>query len=118
MAPDDKRYALRTESSDLLSYICCDEDGNETTQGLGRTVDVSEGGVRIETHVALDLDLGISLTIALGDDLMDFKGNIVHSREKHDKRYEYGIAFVEIDEESSLFLRQYMLLLEASENEG
>jgi hypothetical protein len=117
MASDNKRYALRAESSDLLSYICLDEDGNEMTQGLGRTLDVSERGVKIETHVSIDTDLRISLTIALGDDLMDFNGNIVHSLEKHDGRFEYGIEFAQMDEKSSLFLRQYMQLLEESDNE-
>jgi len=113
----DRRYGLRTSSDNLLFYICLDEDGNEITQGMGKTLDVSERGIRIETHVSIDAGLSIFLTVAVEDELMDFKGNIVHTLKRDYGRFEYGMELIDIDEEKCLFLRQYMQFLKDTNNE-
>ncbi len=110
MALDEKRKNLRTDSLNLLFYICCDENNNEMLQGMGKTLNVSEGGIMLETHVSIDVELNVLLTIAIEDDLMDFKGKIVHSRKREDGKFEYGIDFVEINHEKRLLLRQYMII--------
>jgi len=110
MALVEERKNLRIDSLHLLFYVCCDENINEMIQGMGKTLNVSEGGIMLETHVSIDVELNILLTIALEDDLMDFKGKIVHSRKREDGKFEYGIEFVGINPEKHLFLRQYMLI--------
>ncbi len=65
MAMDNKRTNQRVKSSNLLSYICLDEKNNEMMQGMGRTLNVSESGIMLETHVPIDPHYIVSLTIAL-----------------------------------------------------
>jgi len=110
MAPDEKRIDPRIESSNLLSYICLDENNHEMMQGMGRTLNVSEGGILLETHVPIYPHHIVSLTMALEDDLMDFKGKIAYSRKREDGRFESGIEFIEMDEEKQRFYRQYILI--------
>jgi len=110
MALVEERKNLRIDSLHLLFYVCCDENNNEVMQGMGKTLNVSEGGIMLETHVSIDVELNVLLTIALEDDLMDFKGKIVNSRKREDGKFEYGIEFVEINHEKRLLLRQYMLI--------
>jgi hypothetical protein len=110
MATDEKRIDLRIESSNLLSYVCLDENNREMMQGMGRTLNVSEGGILLETHVFLDPHYSVSLTIALEDELMVFKGKITHFRKREDGKCESGIEFIEMDEVKSSFLRQYIVI--------
>lgn len=116
MAIDEKRIDTRTESSNLLSYVCLDDNNHELMQGMGRTLNVSEGGISLETHVPIDPHHIVSLTIALENDLMDFKGKITHSRKREDGKFESGIDFIEMDEEKRWFLRQYILIFRGQEN--
>jgi len=107
---DEKRIATRIESSNLLSYVCLDENNHEMMQGMGRTLNVSEGGILLETHVPIDPHHIVSLTIALENDLMDLKGKIAYSRKQEDGKFESGIEFMEMDEEKRRFIRQYILI--------
>ncbi len=116
MAPDEKRIDPRIESSNLLSYICLDENNHEMMQGMGRTLNVSEGGILLETHVPIDPHHIVSMTMALEDDLMDFKGKIAYSRKREDGKFESGIEFIEMDEEKQRFYRQYILIFRGQEN--
>ena len=109
MTSKNKRKHDRIESLNL-SYICLDENNHEMMQGMGRTLNVSEGGILLETHVALDPQYSVSLTIALEDDLMVFKGKITHFRKREDGKYESGIEFIEMDEVKRRFFRQYILI--------
>ncbi len=117
MATDARRNGPRVDSLNLLYYTCRDEDDNETTQGMGKTLNVSENGILLETHAPIDPKFSVSLTIALGDNLMDFRGNSVRSREREDGLFEHGIEFAEMDDERRLFLKQYMVLLADTEDE-
>ena len=116
MATDEQRINQRIESSNLLSYICLDDNNHEMMQGMGRTLNVSEGGILLETHVSIDPHYIVSLTMALEDDLVDFKGKIAYSRKRADGKFESGIEFIEMDEEKHRFFKQYILIFRRQEN--
>ena len=116
MAADEKRIDQRVESANLLSYTCLDENNYEMMQGMGRTLNVSEGGILLETHVSVSQQYIVSLTIALEDEIMDFKGKIAHSRKRADGKFESGIEFIEMDEEKQAFFNQYILMFRRQQN--
>jgi len=116
MATDDRRIDPRVVSSNLLSYVCLDENNHEKMQGMGKTLNVSESGILLETHIPIDPHHIVSLTVALENDLMDLKGKIAHSRKREDGKFESGIEFMEMNEEKRRFLRQYMLIFRGQEN--
>jgi c-di-GMP-binding flagellar brake protein YcgR len=116
MNQNDKRRDQRVKSPNLLVYLCIDEEKNEVIQGMGRTLNVSEGGILLETHVPLDPRHTLLLTIAMEEDLMHFKGRIAHSKEREDGRFECGVEFLEINEKKRRFLTQYMIIFKGQEN--
>jgi c-di-GMP-binding flagellar brake protein YcgR len=116
MAADEKRIDQRVESANLLSYTCLDENNHEMMQGMGRTLNVSEGGILLETHVAISPQYIVSLTMALEDELMDFKGKVAHSKKRADGKFESGIEFIEMDEEKQVFFKQYILMFRRQQN--
>ena len=104
----DKRRTPRVDSPNLLTYVCLDEKNSMVSQGMGRTLNVSEGGILLETHVPIDPQHLILLDIALEDELMQFRGRIAHTRKRENGRIESGVAFIDLDEEKTQFLRQYV----------
>ena len=104
MTIQEKRKNYRIDSLNLISYACQDENGNLTQQGMGRTLNVSETGLLLETHVEIESQYPVSLTLGLEDDLVEIKGQVVHSKKNVEGRYESGIQFFELDEQSRVLL--------------
>ena len=85
---------------------------------MGRTLNVSEGGILLETHVPIDPRHTVLLTIAMEEDLMHFKGKIAHTKEREDGRFESGVEFLEMDAQKHRFLKQYMVIFKGEENKS
>ena len=116
MTADEKRRAPRIDSHNLLSYVCHDENNLELTQGMGRTLNVSEGGILMETHIYMDPRYMMALTIAMEDDLMEIKGKITYCKKREDGKFETGIRFIEINEAKVKFLKQFIVIFKGQEN--
>jgi c-di-GMP-binding flagellar brake protein YcgR len=116
MSKYNKRRGPRVKSPNLVVYLCIDEEKNKIIQGMGRTLNVSVGGILLETHVPIDPGYTLILTIAMEEDLMHFKGRIAHSREREDGKFESGVEFLEMDKQKRRFLSQYMIIFKGQEN--
>jgi hypothetical protein len=79
MATQEKRKHARFNSLNL-SYVCLDENNKIIKQGMGRTLNVSESGILLETHFPIDKSHIVTLTLGLGEDLVDIKGRPIHTR--------------------------------------
>ena len=64
MTSENKRKHERIQSLNL-SYICLDEDNNIVKQGMGRSLNISESGILLETHFPIEPNHTIQLTISL-----------------------------------------------------
>ena len=109
MPEEERRKHSRISSLNLLSYLCIDESGEIVTQGAGRTLDVGEKGILLETHAPIDPKHMVSLVIAVEDDLIDIRGRVIHYRKGEDGRYLNGIQFVETDESALRILKQFIM---------
>jgi hypothetical protein len=41
MTTDRRKYS-RVDTNNLISYVCIDDCGNETTQGMGKAINISQ----------------------------------------------------------------------------
>ncbi len=117
MTKVNQRKQKRFRSLNLLSYVCIDENQNVARQGMGRTLDVSEDGILIETHAPIALQHTISLTIGLEDDVTEIDGRAVYSRPGGPGKYESGIAFYGKNEAGLRILREYIKAFVESKTE-
>jgi hypothetical protein len=79
MTTQEKRKHARVSSLNL-SYVCLDEKDKIVKQGMGRTLNVSESGILLETHFPIDNKHIVTLTLGLEEELVDIKGRPVHTR--------------------------------------
>ena len=107
MTSKDKRKHARIESLNL-SYICLDEDKNIVKQGMGRTLNLSESGILLETHFPIESKHTLQLTISLEEDLLDIKGKPIHIRSVEGGKYQIGIQFQDLGQKSTQMLKKFI----------
>ena len=92
----EKRRHIRIDSLNL-SHITVAEEGEVVYQGMGRTLNVSESGILLETRYEMPLGDELAISIGFEDDLLELKGHAVFSQETKPGMQETGIEFVDID---------------------
>ncbi len=107
MTAAEKRKFLRLDSLHLLDYILVDNDGNEGEYSMGRTLDVSINGIKMETVKEIPMDKNLIISLGIEENLVDISGTPIHSQ-PHDRRYISGIEFFKVSAESRTILRQYV----------
>ncbi len=89
----ERREFIRPESLNLLDYIVIDEHGRQGEYALGRTLNISEGGMLIETRNPLTPGFQVLVTLGLNEDLIDMRGKVIRSSGKGGV-YANGIEFI------------------------
>lgn len=108
---EEKRRHKRFNSLNL-SYVCVDESGRIVYEGMGRTLNVSESGILLETYFPTELGQILSLTIAFEENLLNIRGKVVHCRERQHGKYETGVQFSETEQDVNDVLKQYIIAFE------
>ncbi len=93
-----------------LTYIDVDEHGTIVQQSMGRTLNVSESGICLETHFEIDTSHFLTMTISLEDDLIDIKGTVAFSQPGKEEKFETGVEFIEVDQQSRVVLHKFIKL--------
>jgi len=107
MTPAEKRKFLRLDALHLLDFLIIDEAGNQCEYSMGRTLDVSINGMKMETVEKIPLKGSLLITLGIEDDLVDISGIPIHSV-KSNNRHVSGIEFGEVAPEHRAVLRRYV----------
>lgn len=103
-----ERKHERIPSLNLLNYACLDHAGNVVTSGMGRTLDVSENGILLETYCEIPENTKMSISIGLKDDVVDIVGKVIYSRQEQKGMYQAGVEFEENDKVAMRVLNDYI----------
>ena len=107
MTPIERRRHIRIDSFNL-SYISVDEQGSIVNEGIGRTLNVSESGILLETNFKTSPGQAVSLTIAFKENLIDLKGEFIHFQSFGEGLFQTGVEFLEVDNRTREDLAQYI----------
>jgi len=107
-SPKERRRHTRINSLNLVSYVCIGEDNQVVRQAMGRTLDVTEGGMLLETHVPMEPRHTVSLTMGVKDDLVDVRGKVVHCRPARAGRFQSGVQFTKMEKPSLQILKRFI----------
>jgi hypothetical protein len=113
----EKRKHQRIQSLNLLSYVCLDEDGNPHEQGMGRTLDISQGGILMETHVRIESKYILLLAVGFEDELADIKSEVVYCREGAPGMFESGVRYLETDERVDQIIEELVTVFKQEKNQ-
>ncbi len=109
MLEEERRKHTRMDSLNLVSYVCVDENNQVLSQGMGRTLNVTEGGILLETHAPVEQQHIVLVTVGLKDDLVDIKGKVIHHRKGEGGEFNTGIEFIETDASALRTLKDFIV---------
>ena len=104
----NKRKGPRVKTSNGVSYVCMDENGNEIEQGMGKTIDISIGGILLETSVRIESKYILIATIDLKGNLIEIRGKVVYSRKIEFREFLNGIQFLETPERQIKIIAEFI----------
>jgi hypothetical protein len=93
----DRRGSIRFKMSYATIYTRFDTQGRECDQKISRSIDVSLGGVRLQSSFLVDSGEVLDITMALGENLLTFKGKVVYVTPSKDQGLELGISIEDIE---------------------
>ncbi|MBU4001323.1 MAG: PilZ domain-containing protein [Proteobacteria bacterium] len=114
MIQERRRY-LRIDSHNLV-FLSLREKEEVIQQGMGRTLNVSESGIRLETRFLIKPAQKIWLTIGFNDETVDIQGELVYYISGTSDQH-YGVKFHEMDPDVREVLKKYIINFNKIENQ-
>ena len=111
----EKRKHVRVNALNL-SHVAVDDREEAVKQAIGRTLNVSENGILLETHFPIESDQNVELTLGFEEDLVNLKGKVIHLLNGETGKFEMGIQFTDIDEEAILVIKDFINRFRALKN--
>jgi hypothetical protein len=96
--PFERRLAERRYALNFLDYEILSDTGEALGRGLARTLNVSEGGLRLETSQFFEPGQQLRITLSLDNDLVQVNGRVVNSQPVTDDLCTSGVMFIAFDE--------------------
>jgi len=104
----ERRVHPRIETSNVVTYVCVDDEGNEIAEGFGTTRDLSLGGIKLETNQRVESPYILLLDIDLQENMLEIKGKVVHSTEVAPGVFHSGICFVDTEDRHHEIVRSFV----------
>ena len=95
----NRRKHKRIETNNLISHVTFDKHCKEISQGMSTTVDISMGGVLLETPYPIESELVLLTTVDLDNNFIEIKGELVYCKKTAAGAYHSGIKFVDTEEQ-------------------
>ena len=93
----------RIKTSNLISHVTVDDHGKLISQGLGRALDISKGGILLETPHPIESGLVSLMAVDLNNSIIEIKGELVYCKKTASGIYHSGIKFVGTNEQVANF---------------
>jgi len=100
----NRRKYPRIKTRNLISHLTLDENGKPISQGLSKAVDISKGGILLETPHRIESGLILLMAVDLDNKFIEIKGELVYSKKTDSGMYHSGIKFVSPDDQVKKFV--------------
>jgi hypothetical protein len=106
--PGEHRAYPRIDSINLVSYSQYDPDRVLMHMGMGSTLDLSEGGMKLECAESLPVPTDLEIGFTMGGEIVRVQARVVYAEEKEEGRCIAGIRFLDISDEDLAKLHMYL----------
>ena len=100
----NRRKHPRVKTRNLISFFSYDEQGLLTSQGLGKAMDVSKGGIKLETPHPVDSGVISLMAVDVGSKFIEIKGKLVYCQKTGSGMYHSGVKFFGTDNRLNSFV--------------
>ena len=102
----DQRKYPRVKTINLISHVTIDANGRWIFQGMGRALDISKGGILLETACPIELGGLSMMTVDMDNNLIEIKGESIYCSKSNTLMYHSGVKFIGTDEQVTKFVTQ------------
>lgn len=95
----NRRKHKRINTINLISHVTIDDKGNWISQGLSKSVDISKGGMLLDTPHPIEPGLISLMAVDLDNRLIEIKGELVYCKKTAAGMYNSGVKFVDTFEQ-------------------
>jgi len=106
-AAQDREH-MRVERILMTAVEQYNETGELAESCIGRTLNVSEGGILLEVHEPLPFMAKVTLSLAIKEDIIKADGEVVHLRKTKDNKVEMGIRFMNLSENDLRTIKKHI----------
>lgn len=103
----EQRKFTRHDVRHLIDFSTTDSEGTTTDFQMGRVLDISLGGLKIETPQDLAVTTRVEITAGIEDNLVDLVGLVTHT-ERQANRFVSGIKVLSISPENRTTITRYI----------
>jgi hypothetical protein len=114
----NRRDSIRLKMDYPVLYTRFDNQGRACDQKISRSMNVSLGGVRLHSSFSVDFGEVLDITMALGENLVTFKGKVVYTTGSEDRGFEMGISIEDIENQDKIALTRFFYYFKGSGQEG
>jgi hypothetical protein len=100
----EKRKYPRVYTNTPLSYALKNDDVDRIKEGLGRAVNISQGGILIETNTAFKWQDILQLSLNVEGEFVTISGKVVYCNAVDSGTFHTGIEFFKINEKILSFV--------------
>lgn len=113
MEVQDRRASARVDTLNFVHYVldgCSEGD----IADMGRTLDASERGMLLQTAAPLPVGQRITLSVGLGENIVDLSGEIVHCVDTAQGMCNSGIEFDALNTDQLQKLKNFLVAFTAA----
>ncbi len=104
---EEQRKFIRSDILNLLDYLVVDEHGQQGEYSMGRTLNISQEGILLETMTSIPIGMQVMITMGLDNELIEIMGTVMHTIYKS-KRHQNGIEFFHIADDDKVILTKHI----------
>lgn len=105
----EHRESERKDALALVEIVVLDVIGAPVDRAMARTLNVSEKGILLETHLSLKEGQGLLVALGLEDNLCEIRGRVVRIVGKgEDNKSHYGVEFLKMSDSDAATLSWYL----------
>ncbi len=106
----ERRHEPRVSTVNLVNVAEFTDVGFRTDLEIGRTLDLSHDGIRIELSHPLPLRTIVTLDVQLGERILELHGKVRSVVEIDERTCDMGIEFVDVTPEEYELLDEFLKL--------
>ena len=99
-------------------YIRFDNQGRAYDQKISRSMNVSLGGVRLQSSFPVDSGELLDITMTLEEKLVTFKGKVIYVTGSENQGFELGISIEDIAKQDKIALTRFIYYFKGSGQRG
>jgi hypothetical protein len=106
--PTERRKAKRLQRIRLL-HADLKHEGQRISQAMGRTLNLTQHGLLLETYFALQPGQVLSLALGIGEEVLEVSGRVIHTQAPEGSGpWQAGIEFQKITEADRRRLQDFL----------